>query len=276
MTRCPACDEQLAATDRECPNCGESLAPARKKGNNTVVVILIAVAGLGVLAMCTLPILIALLLPAVQQARVAARRVASQNNLKMMGLAEHNYASMHTTFTPGGSYGVNDTPHHSWQTMLLPLIEQQPLYDQIDQSAPWSDPSQRAVFSQKVPFYLDPNQGAVTDAEGLALTHYTINANLAGPNKAMKFEEITDGLSNTIMLGEVAAAFVPWGDPSNSRDPALGLGKGPGMFGSNYFGGANILMTDGRVLFLSENVDPAVLKALSTPNGGETVRDTDF
>ncbi len=276
MSRCPACDERIAETDRECPSCGESLAPPKKKGNNTVLVVLLTIAGLGVMAMCALPILIALLLPAVQQARVAARRAQSKNNLKMIGLAEHMYSDVHVTFTPSGSFGENDTPHHSWQTMLLPMMDQQPLYNTIDQSAPWTDPAQRAAFTQKVPSYLDPNQAMVTSADGLALTHYTINANLAGPNKAMKLGEVTDGLSNTIMLGEVATGFVPWGDPSNARDPALGIGKGLGMFGSNYFGGANIVMADGAVRFLSENIDPAVLKALSTPNGGETVRDTDF
>jgi prepilin-type N-terminal cleavage/methylation domain-containing protein/prepilin-type processing-associated H-X9-DG protein len=86
-------------------------------------------------------ILIALLLPAVQQAREAARRTQCRNNLKQLGLAFWNYHDTHNCYPcnfavrgTGGGPAIADTGH-SWLTMLLPSIDQAPLYNQIDHSA---------------------------------------------------------------------------------------------------------------------------------------------
>ena len=88
-------------------------------------------------------ILIALLLPAVQSAREAARRMHCSNNLKQIGVALHNYHAAHRSFPPGGiSYGWCRYPEHGDPTVmnkngllfLLPYLEQQPLYDRLDQS----------------------------------------------------------------------------------------------------------------------------------------------
>jgi prepilin-type processing-associated H-X9-DG protein len=81
-------------------------------------------------------ILVALLLPAVQAAREAARRSSCGNNLKQYGLALHNYHDVHKTFPPGGlwhSQNVHwdNTKHVGWQGRILPYAEQQPLYDKI-------------------------------------------------------------------------------------------------------------------------------------------------
>ena len=82
---------------------------------------------------------------------------------------------------------------------------------------------------------------------------------------------ITDGTSNTIYAGEAAGNFKGWGDPANLRDPALGINAGPDGFGSRSPGGANFNLLDGSVRFISDNIDPGVLKALSTPDAGDTV-----
>ncbi len=79
-------------------------------------------------------ILIALLLPAVQQAREAARRTQCRNNLKQMGLAMHNYESSAGRL-PAGNYGGNGTCNDdglSWSYMILPFIDQAPLYNKIE------------------------------------------------------------------------------------------------------------------------------------------------
>ena len=91
-------------------------------------------------------------------------------------------------------------------------------------------------------------------------------------NRGVRLRDIVDGTSNTIIVGEVTTGLKSWGDPTNLRDPADGLGNTPQQFGLRRRPageGAQFLMTDGAVRFISTEVDPEVLKALSTPDGGE-------
>ena len=84
--------------------------------------------------MAVISILIALLLPAVQQAREAARRSSCQNNLKQLGLALHNYHDVHKTF-PLGATAMTDWALKNgtnWRTAILPQLEQGPLFEQLD------------------------------------------------------------------------------------------------------------------------------------------------
>ena len=76
-------------------------------------------------------ILIALLLPAVQQAREAARRTQCRNNLKQWGLALHNYHDQYNMFPPAAISGQGGSWGPSFYPMLLPLIDQAPLYNQL-------------------------------------------------------------------------------------------------------------------------------------------------
>jgi prepilin-type processing-associated H-X9-DG protein len=78
------------------------------------------------------------------------------------------------------------------------------------------------------------------------------------------------------MGGEVVSHFKAWGDPTNWRDPALGINRSLSGFGSPAPGGANFLMVDGSVRFLKDNIDLRVLKALSTPAGGEKVSSDEY
>jgi len=99
----------------------------------TLVELLVVIAIIGVL--------IALLLPAVQQAREAARRMQCTSHEKQIGLAMHNYLSTHRVF-PAGWYGVKTSgyqkrvsygyPGWGWGTMLLPMLEQSALYESLD------------------------------------------------------------------------------------------------------------------------------------------------
>src|SRR3954464_1294259 len=82
-------------------------------------------------------ILIALLLPAVQAAREAARRTQCVNNLKQLGLALANYEGTHQTFPPGyisnaDASNVDTGPGWGWAAMLLPQMEQSPIYSAIN------------------------------------------------------------------------------------------------------------------------------------------------
>lgn len=210
----------------------------------------------------------ALLLPAVQQAREAARRSQDKNNLKMIGLALHNYHDTYNMLPPGGIVREDGTEMMSWTTSLLPYLDEAPLSSRINPEFGWKAPENQAVFSTTITHLMNPG---ITEKTGPGVFHYAGNSHLFEINKCSGFSRITDGSSNTIAVGDVAAGFKQWGDPTNVRDPATGIGKTPEQFGSPYRGGTHFLLADGAVRFVSENIDTGVLKALATPDGGETV-----
>ena len=114
----------------------------------TLVELLVVIAIIG--------ILVALLLPAVQAAREAARRMQCSNNLKQMGLALHNFESSRRYFPPGSITGNTLTEahkqlnlpaglSHAWMMFLLPHAEQQALFDQYQFNRDWRDPLNKTV-----------------------------------------------------------------------------------------------------------------------------------
>ena len=136
----------------------------------TLVELLVVIAIIG--------ILIALLLPAVQAAREAARRMQCANNLKQIGLALHNYLDTNKSFPPGAIWGypVGSVPerpyHHTWLTMILPYMEQTALYSQANTRAPaWG----QSFVSQKVSMLRCPSDAGFTEpsqTHNLAITNY--------------------------------------------------------------------------------------------------------
>jgi len=241
-----------------------SSQPAPKKKNTALIVILIILGGGGFL----FSILLALLLPAIQQAREAARRSHSKNNLKQIGLALHNYHDVHEVFPPGGIAKTDGTPYHSWQTFVLPFIGQAPLYNRINFDQPWSTPENQPHFQQEIQEYLNPTLDERTSPNGLGLSHYVANEKTLGTNSSLRMRHITDGTSNTILAFETGEDLKAWGDPTNFGSPGDFIGP---HRKKAFFGGTQVLMGDGSVRFVSENTDPAVLEALSTPRGGEMI-----
>jgi prepilin-type processing-associated H-X9-DG protein len=204
----------------------------------------------------------------------AAYRAQSVNNMKQIGLGVYSYHAAEDVLPPGATMGDHGTLLHSWQTLILPYIEQGKLYEQIHLSLPWDDPANAAPLREVIPVYLiasrrpDPKH----DASGRALSYYEGNAKVVGRTKGLKLADVTDGASNTILAGEIAGNFRPWGEPGHWRDPADGINAAPDRgFGSPFPGGANVLMLDGSVKFLKNTINPAVLRALSTPAGSETI-----
>jgi type II secretory pathway pseudopilin PulG len=247
--------------------------PLPQKSNNTLWIVLL-VGAVCLVAMCMIGgILMALLLPAVQQAREAARRTQAQNELKQIGLAAHNFHDTHTFFPPPGSDGSQDpnvTSPISFHTALLPYVNQQALYGSIDKSIPWDDQINKMPYSAIVQTFLSPQYAEKTNASGYAVTHFVPNVNLMREGKPLSIGDITDGTSNTVLAGQVNANFPAWGEPDEGRDPAAGFAGGPTAFGGNQ-GGALVLLMDGSVRFISENIAPETAKAIATPDGGEQV-----
>lgn len=247
-----------------------------RRGQMSTVAIVFLVLGIVFFVMVVIgAVLIALLLPAVQQARTAARTVQSKNNLKQIGLAMHNYYDVYNMFPPGGIYASNDEPYNAWMTSILPFVEQVSLYNQIDFNQPWTASNNQPFFKMVIPTFLNPNIGPEVSlvGGGFGASHYAANSQVLKNNGSVRFDKMTDGTSNTILGGEVSGGFMAWGDPENRRDPANGFGTAPDQFGGPGTGGGTVsmLLADGSVRLISENVNLQVLKALATPGGGETV-----
>jgi len=211
----------------------------------------------------------------------AARRSQSRNNLKQIGLALHNYHDTFEQFPSGGSFSQAGQPQHSWITRIIPFLDQAPLYNQIDFHQPWTAEANRKIFETRLYALQIPGMGYAFDngksreenAKGYQPAHYAANSRVLNVNSGMKFKEITDGTSHTILAGEIKSNIKAWGDPINFRDPTLGINQSPHGFGSPFAGGAHVLFCDGRVHFVTDKVDPQLLKTLSTPAGGEPVGD---
>ncbi len=159
----------------------------------TLVELLVVIAIIG--------ILIALLLPAVQSAREAARRLQCSNNLKQMGLALLNYESTHKVFPPQEIHGGTWMPNYRnvygrqhcdwegsigmWCNLIFPFLEQQPVYDRINFEAvpQYSDPVNVEIMNMEFPFLMcpsDPYRGLTTvwgggDRRARIMHYYAVN-----------------------------------------------------------------------------------------------------
>jgi hypothetical protein len=196
-------------------------------------------------------------------------------NLRFVTCGLHNYHDGYLSFPSGGTFTPTGAMLHSWETYILPYFP----YDStpIDRELPWNHPRNEKYFRCAPGAFLDaafvPDH--ILDQEGFGLSHYAANSWVLGANTRTKREDITDGLATTILLGQVNADFKPWGHPVNWRDPARGINKGPDTFGgAPGSGGAYFAMADASCRFLSEHISPQVLRALATPNGGETIDPT--
>lgn len=300
--------------------------PGRRRGF-TLVELLVVIAIIGVL--------VALLLPAVQAAREAARRMRCSNNLKQLSLGLHNYESTFLTLPPAG---INSN-QMSWLVMMLPYIEQKNLYDQFNfTQGGWNSFNRITIVKKvKLPVANCPSLSTPKDNFSLfdpanesdvsALHYYAVlgpigansfggnapylqqgvdagfgfcasqgafgQATLSGTNVVPinnPLRAITDGTSNTIMLGELAWNNYPYWRPwtrgyytdnrgtllyasKNVKNPInsrISDGWNDGSFGSLHPGGAMFARADASVQYLRQTVDMGTYRALASRDGGES------
>ena len=241
--------------------------------------------------LATVGVAAALLLPAVQQARGAARKSVSKNNLKQMAIAMHNYHDTHKSF-PQGTHPNEDLKTEkrlSWMAEILPFIEEAPRYDQIDFDKAWDSDANSELLKSKIAVYQNP--GTVDDTKPKhGTTHYVgiagigkdaaklpitdKNAGVFGYNRKTRIRDIRDGTSNTLMISEASKSFGAWG--AGGVGTIRGFVKkpyinGPDGIGGPTPGGCNAALCDGSVRFLSDKIDPTVLENLARMNDGNPI-----
>ena len=249
-------------------------------------------------------VLIALLLPAVQAAREAARRTQCVNNLKQIGLALHNYHDINATFPAGGwLVGGMDI---GWSAAILPGVEQRAIYDGLNFSFPYNVAVNSTTAHTVMNVYLCPSEPRQTlwgqnsylgdqflsaDADyggmqgprgfyGYIPGRPITNNPSRGPmmfNQCLGLNDITDGSSQTIEIGEAPEAInALWISGHNIFDQSAPINARPSAesgeeLTSQHPGGANVLFADGSVHFLKETMNPLVLIGLCTRAGGEVL-----
>lgn len=201
------------------------------------------------------PVAVGFLLPAVQQARQAARRAQSQYNLVNIVLALHYFHEASGQFPAAHSQSEDKEPLLSWRVHILPHIEQQELYDKFHLDEPWDSPHNLALLEFMPATFRGPNSktppdhtvylGVTGENAALSLPKLTGEASAASGNSLL---DMRDGSSNTVVVLEVSDELaVPWTKP----DADIKLDN----FDSNLFygqfpGGVNVARADGSVEFL--------------------------
>ena len=268
----------------------------------TLIELLVVIAIIGVL--------VALLLPAVQAAREAARRASCVNNLKQVGIALHGYHDTHLALPAGGWIALYGQPatqnmNTGWSASVLPWLEQPALYAGLNMSVVYDDPANATATHTVLLVYLCPSEprksfwnrypgdkfdhadadyGGMYGERGLSSPTVTNNPP-HGPlvfNQTIPFAAVTDGTSQTLVVGEAPEAInALWASGHNIFDQSFPVNARPPIeFGeeltSQHPGGVNALFGDGSVHFLKNQTDRKILAALCTRDGGEVVSADSF
>ncbi|HEY0983109.1 DUF1559 domain-containing protein [Schlesneria sp.] len=224
-----------------------------------------------VVATLVIGLVVVVLWPATRRGREPARRTQCKNNLKAIGLALHNYHDKYNSFPPAYTVDQEGNPLHSWRTLLLPYLDQQPLYDKIDLSKPWNDPVNAEACETPAPVYRCPSAPVekLTNTTYLAVvTPYSVMR----PGQSCSLGDVTDGMATTLIVIEVPSdQAVHWMSPVDADEKVVRelvqTKKKP------HNRGGHIALVDGSVRLLENKTPYDQVRALVTVDGKEIVRD---
>ena len=213
----------------------------------------------------------------------------SRMHLEQVGTALDGYYDENGQYPSGGTYFLapsGKSQHlHGWLTRLLPYIGEQELFAQIQLDQPWDGPLNLEPMSRTVPPFLSGGGPRRLPVGEYGITHFAgvggdvvlpndagvAQAGVFGVNSEVTREDIFDGLSNTLIVGEISRNYPAWGDTRNWRIIGRGLNIDAEGFGNAAGTGAHFLMGDGSVRFFANQVDRRLLEKLSTRDGEETL-----
>jgi prepilin-type N-terminal cleavage/methylation domain-containing protein/prepilin-type processing-associated H-X9-DG protein len=294
--------------------------PPRPARGFTLIELLVVIA--------IIAVLIALLLPAVQAAREAARRSQCVNNLMQLGIAIQNYEAAHESLPPGV---VNETGpiqslpkgyHFSWLAQILPFVERKNIFNHLNFDESVYSGANLSARHVTIGLFMCPSDsGVATWGTGVASgnsyaachndTEAPIAANNTGAfflNSQVRYEDISDGSSQTIFAGEKLLNSTDLGWTSGTRatlrntgsrpnsaggagtmlvpddddpaaQPAVGQGGTAllvGGFSSKHPGGANFAFGDGSVRFIKTSIGSKVFRCLGNRADGEMLSDDQY
>jgi hypothetical protein len=218
------------------------------------------------------PVVVGLLLPAVQSAREAARRAAVGNNLTQIMLAMFRHSDANNRLPAPAICSKEGKPLLSWRVAMLPYLGEQALYERFHLDEPWDSEHNKKLIPLMPQVFSDP--AATPEEIAAGLTPYQMlrgeKTAFAKDAEGPRMDAITDGLSKTLGIVEVARdKVVPWTKPQDlpfdADKPFAGLGtdRRPGkMFGAAFL--------DGQFEMLSpDDVPPEAVKAMATANAGD-------
>ncbi len=218
-------------------------------------------------------IVAAVVMPAVEASREAARRTQSLNNMKWLGLAMYNFLAAKRHFPAEAIRDSNSKPLLSWRVAILPYLDQAPLYKEFHLDEPWDSEHNKALIAKMPGEFRDPHE----DASSTNASYFMPSGNgmFGGNAEGWKIMDIRDGTVRTIMLVE-AKRDIPWTKPEDieiDADASKPLPELGGHFVPDYFAAT---FADGSVRTLSKSMDPKVLHALFTVDGGEIIEEKDM
>jgi prepilin-type processing-associated H-X9-DG protein len=226
------------------------------------------------------PVLVAgLFWIAFSQVRSHARRLQCESTLRQVGLALKGYHDWQGCFPPSYTVDATGKPMRTWRTLIMPFLGNKGEFDDYEFGEPWD-----SLNNQK---FVDVNTSHYRCATWLdrkpGLTDYVLirgpDTAFPGGGKRVSLSDVSDDPSTTILAVEAADSGIHWAEP---RDLDIGQmsfrindPSRPGISGHHH-GGVNVLMMDGSVRFLRDDLSPATVKALITIDGGEVINKGDF
>ncbi len=224
----------------------------------------------GFVGLCVVCLLLAMLAPSTS----GRPGTPCLNNLRQVSLAMQNYASSNMHFPPAYIADETGKPIHSWRVLLLPYIEQNELYEKYSFDEPWDGPNNSKLHDEILSAYQCPRAGR--GEQGSNSNYMLITGEgtaFDGPNE-VSGKDVSDGLSNTLMVIEVADSDTHWMEPvdlpieeamARFTDPANAVDC------CNHPNQVNISLMDGSTHSLEVPLSAEKLKAIITIDGREVV-----
>ena len=211
----------------------------------------------------------------------------TKSRLQLIGESFDEFHGQLGRYPSSGSFLLEpgaDASIHSWMTQMLPYMGYDTLSQSIDQSATYDDPVNATAMQTIVPEFLTIGIERRQTGRGHAVAHYAgvggeliteesglVQLGIFSKNKHVRQRDVVDGLSQTLVVGEIADSFPAWGEPENFRTIGRGLNRDLQGFGNAKRDGAVFLLGDGSVRFFSNKTSPRVLEQLSSRNGSDFV-----